>query len=704
MKHFRLLFSTIICIFHFGDIIAQGTVEDYNRAYQLRDKYSSRKLYHNGVKIHWEKEGNKFWYSTNGKDSILYYDVDPITINKAPKIKPKEHQQFKPRNTDRREHFWSETDDERNGEPVLSSDGKLKAIKYGDDIQIIEIATGKILYATHDGSHGTYYSAYMQFSPDNKKLAIMKIQAVDKHYIYYVESTPKDQFQPKLHQQEYQKPGDALPQRTPVIIDISTGKQLVANINQISNQYDLSWLRWTPDASEITFEYNQRGHKVYSLMAMNAKTGQIRTIAEEKFPKYVNWTRQWRYHFSDGKRLLWSSERDNYNHIYLYDIQKGKVIRQITKGPWYVRAVQYVDEKNGLIYFSANGRESNEDPYFVHYYRIGLDGKNLVCLTPESANHKVEYSPDYQYFVDTYSTVSQAPISVLRNSIDGHALMTLEQADDSEIKANGWKAPEVFVAKGRDKKTDIWGLIYRPSNYDPHKKYPIIDYIYSGPGDQYVPKSFISYDWWATSLAEIGFIVVKIDGMTTSFRTKEFEEVCYKNLYDAGLPDHIAWIKAASEKYSSMDSTEVGIYGMSAGGQEAMSAIIQYPEFYKAAYAASGCHDNRMDKIWWNEQWLGAPIDSSYIRCSNVENAKKVERPLMLCWGELDDNVDPASTMKVIAALQKANKDFEMIVIPGAHHTMGELWGEHKRYDFFVRNLMHKNPPVWTDVHSDVKW
>lgn len=687
-----------------GNIMAQGTAADYNRAYQLRDLYSSRRVYHNGVKAHWDKEGHKFWYTTNGKDSTLCYDVDPDSKTRTTKARPHEQPCQQNPHRDGQEHFWSETDDERKGDPVLSPDGKLRAKKYGDDIIVEEVATGRQILATHDASQGCYYSAYMQFSPDSKKLAVMKIQAADKHFIYYVESTPADQFQPKLHKQEYQKPGDALPQRTPVIFDLTTGRQLMANPTSIQNQYDLSWLRWQPDGSEITFEYNQRGHKQYALMAMNATTGTLRTIAEEKFPKYVNWTRQWRYHFADGKRLIWSSERDNYNHLYLYDVQKGKMVRQITRGAWYVRGVQYVDEQNGTIYFSANNRESEQDPYFVHYYRIGIDGKNLVELTPEKANHRAEYSPDHKYFIDTYSTVESAPVTVLKSAEDGQVVMTLEKADDSAVRANGWKAPEVFTAKGRDGKTDIWGLIYRPSNYDPQQKYPVIDYIYSGPGDQYVPKSYISYDWWATSLAELGFIVVKVDGMTTSFRSKDFEEVCYKNLYDSGLPDHIAWIKAAGQKYPSMDIDRVGIYGMSAGGQEAMSAIIQYPEFYKAAYAASGCHDNRMDKIWWNEQWLGAPIDSSYIKCSNVENAHKVQRPLMLCWGELDDNVDPASTMKVISALQKANKDFEMIVVPGAHHTMGEFWGEHKRYDFFVKHLMHKDPPAWEEVKSDVRW
>ena len=276
--------------------------------------------------------------------------------------------------------------------------------------------------------------------------------------------------------------------------------------------------------------------------------------------------------------------------------------------------------------------------------------------------------------------------------------MKVAEADLSALLAAGWKAPEVFVAPGRDGKTPMWGVIYRPSNFDPSKKYPVVEYIYQGPGDQYVPKSFIGFNRNMSALAELGFVVVMVDGMGTSFRSREFENVCYKNLVDAGLPDHIAWIKAAGEKYPYLDLDKVGIYGASAGGQESTTAVLRHPEFYKAAYSACGCQDNRMDKIWWNEQWLGYPIDESYIEASNVENAHLLTRPLMLVVGELDDNVDPASTMQVVDALIKANKDFELVVLPGVHHTLGGEFGDHKRYDFFVRHLLGVNPPAWDQI------
>ena len=539
------------------------------------------------------------------------------------------------------------------------------------------------------------------WSPDSRRIAICRIRPVaEKRYIHYVESSPQEQLQPILHRQEYAKPGDELPVKEPRIFDVEACVMQSPSTELFPSPYALSGFRWDADSRAITFEYNERGHKIYRLLQMSALTGRVETIIEEKEEKYVNYTRIYRHHLRDGRHIIWSSERDNYNHLYLYDRQSKEAPRQITKGPWYVRGVQYVDEQNRHVYFSANGMNPHEDPYLIHYYRINFDGTGLLALTPEEGMHRVWYSPGFTYLVDVYSKVDVPPVTVLRDAASGKIIMELERADISRLLDEGWRAPESFSAKGRDGKTDIWGIIYRPSIFDASRRYPIIEYIYSGPGDQYVPKSFSAYNWVMSSLAELGFIVVQVDGMTTSFRSKEFEEVCYKNLKDAGLPDHVAWIRAAAERYPSMDTSRVGIFGCSAGGQEAMTALLFYPDFYKAGYAACGCHDNRMDKIWWNEQWLGYPVDESYRSCSNVENAHLLQRPLMLLVGELDDNVDPASTMQVVDALIKANKDFELVVLPGKGHTMGENYGEHKRYDFFVQHLLGVTPPAWNEVES----
>lgn len=749
MKHIA---SIGIALLTGGMALAQGTVEDYNRAYELREKYNSKHVFYSNVNPQWIDGTNLFWYVRNTPEGNEYVkvdagkqkrtalfdqqklsaalesstgkDVDPmqLPIQRCHVTPEADTLRFvyegkrwcfdirRNRLTDEgqlpapgRQRHWMEVDDEKGGAPVTSPDGKYVAFIKNDNICVREVATGKETQLSQDGTPGNYYSSYIQWSPDSKLVAALRIRPAQKRYVYYVESSPADQLQPKLHKQEYAKPGDELAFKVPCIYGVENGKRLIPSTDLFSHQYEIYALQWNSDSKGITFEYNERGHKVYRVLEVSAEDGSVRPLIEEKEEKYVNYPRIFRHFLADGKRIIWSSERDNYNHLYMYDRATARPTHQITRGEWYVREVQYVDEENQQIYFSANGMNKDEDPYLIHYYRIGFDGKGLTALTPEEGMHKAWYSSDYKYLVDVYSKVDQAPVAVVRSAADGKIVMPLEKADIAQLTANGWKAPEVFTAKGRDGKTDMWGIIYRPSNFDPAKKYPVIEYIYSGPGDQYVPKTFSPYNWWMTSLAELGFIVVQVDGMTTSFRSKEFEEVCYKNLKDAGLPDHIAWIKAAAQKYPYMDIDRVGIFGCSAGGQESTTAVLLHPEFYKAAYSACGCHDNRMDKIWWNELWMGYPVDDSYKECSNVENAHLLQRPLMLVVGEMDDNVDPASTMQVVNALIKANKDFELVVIPGAHHTMGEDFGEHKRYDFFVRNLMGVNPPAWSEVNTGTR-
>lgn len=748
------LFKSGVLLFALGSMScislwAQGTVEDYNRAYALREKYNAKHVLYAGVAPHWVDQTSAFWYVRQTEKGKEYVKVDAASKKRtalfdqqkmAAALTEKAGREINAYNLPLqncrlnisldtlrfqldgkfwaysiknnrlldegaipprgKERHWMEVDDEKEGRPVTSPDGKWIAFIKNDNVYVREVATGKEKQLSQDGTLSNYYSSYIQWSPDSKSVVSCRIRPVEKRYVYYVESSPADQAQPKLHKQEYAKPGDELRFKVPCIFEVESGRRLIPSTELFSHQYELSGPMWNADSKAITFEYNERGHKVYRVLEMSAVDGSVRTLIEEKEEKYVNYPRIYRNYLGDGKRIIWSSERDNYNHLYLYDRATGKPLNQITKGEWYVRGVQHVDEANEVIYFSANGMKKGEDPYLIHYYKINFDGSNLVELTPEEGMHQCWYSSDYNYLVDVYSKVDQAPIAVLRDAKNGKIRMQLDKADISALLANGWKAPEVFSAKGRDGKTDMWGVIYRPSNFDPSKKYPVIEYIYSGPGDQYVPKSFSSYNWWMTSLAELGFIVVQVDGMTTSFRSKEFEEVCYKNLKDAGLPDHIAWIKAAAQKYPYMDIDRVGIFGCSAGGQESTGAVLFHPEFYKAAYSACGCHDNRMDKIWWNELWMGYPVDESYSACSNVDNAYLLSRPLMLVVGELDDNVDPASTMQVANALIKANKDFELVVIPGAHHTMGEDFGEHKRYDFFVRHLMGITPPSWDKVKT----
>ena len=693
-------------------VLAQGTVEDYKRSAAIRGKYLG-KVVNGDVRARVRHGEHKFWYSVFDGEKQVFKEVD-ADKNTVTLLTENPERPHWPQWRGQQRH-WMEVPDEKDGVQRSPADTTLFVFHRDHNLWTRQGSVEKPL--TTDGDTTYYYSSWGSFSDDGRFYATVRIKPAPKHYVYYVEAMPRNgkrsgefgAVEPVLHKQEYAKPGDSLNYRVPVVVEVATGRVVEPSTALFRQQYEVSAPRWDKGQKTVTFTFNERGHKVYRVLEMDVETGRVRTLIEETNAKYVNYNRLYRHDFEDGKRILWTSERDGYNHIYLYDRVNARLIRQVTKGEFYVRDIQRVDEKNGVVYFSANGptglrdsdrqkSQANEDPYLIHYYKIGLNGKGLKCLTPEEGHHSVTYTEDMAYLIDTWSTVTTPPVTVLRSGKDGKIISTLELADITKLEAEGWKAPEVFVAKGRDGVTDMWGLIQRPSNFDPQKKYPVIEYIYSGPGDQYVPKSFTPWLYNLQDLAELGFIVVQLDAMTTSFRSRAFEEVCYKNLKDGGFPDRIAWIKAAAEKYPYMDIDHVGIYGCSAGGQNAMAAVLWHGDFYKAAYAACGCHDNRMDKIWWNEQWMSYPIDSSYVECSNVENAWRLERPLMLLVGELDDNVDPASTMQVVAALQKAGKDFDLVVVPGAHHTMGEAFGEHKRNDFFVRHLLGVEPPKWSEL------
>ena len=592
--HILVLLTTISL-----QVAAQGTAEDYRRAYALYDQLKSSNVYHWAHDVRWKDSTHVFSYRIDTPDGPQYYNYNADSLLKKA-VPPPPAQMPKPRFGRHQERHWMEVDEEKFPMPVLSPDGRTEAYIEGHNVVLHPAgkpySEKKVL--SQDGTIGEYYSNRILWSPDSRYLFVCKRRPVDKRYVHYVESSPSDQLQPILHRQEYAKPGDALPFKTPVIFDTQTGEQKVGSTALCSHQYELGTFAWTPDSKEVTMEYNERGHKTYRILAMNALTGTIRTIIEEKAQTFVNYTRHFRFDLSEGRQIIWMSERDNWNHLYLYDTATGKVVRQITKGAWCVREVLHVDEKSQVIYFSASGVNPKEDPYLLRYYRIGIDGKDMTCLTPALGEHHAEFSSDYKYLVDTYSLVDKAPVTELRSADDGRLLDTIEEADISSILSKGWRAPEVFVAKGRDGKTDMWGIIQRPTNFDPTRKYPIIEYIYAGPGSAYVPKSFNPYNWNMTPLAELGFIVVQLDAMGTSWRGKSFEEICYKNLKDAGFPDRKLWIQAAARKYPYMDADNVGIFGASAGGQESTTAVLLHGDFYKAAYSSCGCHDNRMDKIW----------------------------------------------------------------------------------------------------------
>ena len=408
---------------------------------------------------------------------------------------------------------------------------------------------------------------------------------------------------------------------------------------------------WTRDDKEVLI-YDR--YDIWKIQTKNSKTAHFTCLTKGEGRK--NWR---------SFRLL-NTKRDENDRF----IEPGENMM--------LKVFDFKTKENGLACISNSQPAAPKILDFGGYtYRNFQKAKN--------ANAYTFYKGNFEKPMDIYAAADDFSQTIRLSAIN------------PQQKDYNWVTAELYHWKAYDG-TPLDGILYKPEDFDPTKKYPVIEYIYSGPGDQYVPKSFTPWIWTMDDLAELGFIVVQLDAMTTSFRSLDFEQVCYKNLKDAGFPDRIEWIRAAATKYPYMDIDRMGIYGCSAGGQEALGALLFHGDFYKAAYAACGCHDNRMDKIWWNEQWMGYPVDSSYIECSNMENAKNLEGKLMLVVGEMDDNVDPSSSYQVVNALIKANKDFEFILIPGAHHTMGDSYGEHKRYDFFVKNLLGVEPPEWDEL------
>lgn len=573
-----------------------------------------------------------------------------------------------------------------------------------------------------DGSEGNYYTLRsVAWSPDSKKLVAYHTRPGFDRQIYYVQSSPSDQVQPKHFTTStlpnaaiagsYRKPGDTVDVAYPALFDVATKNEIEIDHALFPNPYNITAPVWWKDGRAFTFEYNQRGHQIYRVIEVDAQTGKTRPLIEEQSKAFIYYNnlgpglsagRKYRHDLEDGKEIIWASERDGWEHLYLYDGVTGKVKNEITKGDWLVRNVDYVDDAKRQIYFEAGGLIPGQDPYFTQYCRINFNGTGLTKLTDADGTHTVTFSPDRRYYIDLWQRVDLPPQAQLRSTEDQKVIADLDKGDASGLLAAGIKFPEVFVAKGRDGKTDIWGVIIKPTNFDPSKKYPVIENIYAGPQGSFVPKTFtaVSAD---QSLAELGFIVVHIDGMGTSNRSKAFHDVAYKNIGDAGFPDRILWHKAAAAKYPWYDITRVGIFGTSAGGQNSLGGMLFHPDFYKVVVTNSGCHDNRMDKLWWNEQWMGWPIGSEYSASSNVDNAYRLQGRALIIVGELDTNVDPSSSLQVVNALVIAHKHFDMLYIPGQDHGVGILGAEHYRDDYFVHHLLGVEPPDWNKVSLPVE-
>ncbi len=737
-----LLVSVSPCLLVPAPAHAQGTQADYKRASALWEKFGD-KLHDTASAPEWVDGGPKFWYRTQRAKGAEFVLVDPEKGEKKPAFdhvkltnaltkanggevvfvelpftrvrldggkvrfrafdknwvfdpatgvvnadpKPATDKSAPPRHPASR---FTASDPH-----PISPDGKWEAYIDTDfNVLLKNRDTDAVAVLTTDATVKDQYVPEFYWSPDSDRLVVMKELTAKKSKVTLVESAPADGGRPKATSFDLPRPGDKIARKRPRLFDIKDSSEIAVPEVQFPDPYEITQLRWDRDSRRFTFLYNPRGHQFLRLIAVDGTTGKVRTLFEEKGKTFVDYAQKlFLRHLDATGEILWTSERDGWNHLYLRDAETGEVKKQLTKGEWVVRRVDRVDEASKRLWFWAHGVRPGQDPYHLHYCRVNLDGTGLTVLTEGDGTHEVWITPDRKYFVDTYSRVDLAPVTELRRLEDGKLMRKLESGDFSGLKQTGWRVPERFVAKGRDGKTDIYGVIFRPTNFDPKKKYPVVEEIYAGPTEFHVPKRFQAVHDPLQSVVEVGFIGVIIDGMGTNWRSKEFLDVCWKNLSDGGFPDRIAWLKAAAAKYPELDLSRVGIFGGSAGGRNAVRALIAHNSFYKVAVADSGNHDDRHHHIWYGELWMGYPVGNHYAEQSNITQAGKLKGKLLLIAGELDRNVDPAQTLRLADALIKADKDFDMFVVPGGGHCPAETpFGTRKRTDFLVRHLLGVEP------------
>jgi len=612
------------------------------------------------------------------------------------------------------------------GNESLSPDKKKVAFIREYNLWVRDVASGKETQLTTDGVKDFSYALdnagweksdrpILLWSPDSKRIATFQQDQRNVGEMYLVETKVGH---PALQAWKYPLPGDdtvATIQR--VILDVETSKvirlqmppdqhrstlcdDVACRASQFAEAGNWTDVEWTPDSTRLVFVSTSRDHKQETLRIADAANGAVRDVMEERVAtQYESGQGSVNWHALPGSNeYIWYSERDNWGHLYLYDLTTGKLKNRITSGDWVVTQLLRVDEKARTAYFLADGKEPG-NPYFTHLYRVGLDGQGLTLLTPEDGNHEVTFSPSGRYFVDRYSQPDVPPVAVLRQS-DGTLVATLEKADVSKLLAAGWKPPEPITVKARDGAADLYGLMFPPTQLDPQKQYPMINHIYPGPqGGSVGSWSFASARGDTQALAELGFVVVEIEGMGNPLRSKKFHDTYYGNMGDNTLPDQVAGMKQLAQRYSWIDIERAGIYGHSGGGYATADAMFRYPDFFKVGISEAGNHDNREYEDDWGERYQGLLTrlpggGTNYDDQANQNIAKNLKGHLLLAHGTLDDNVPPYNTLLVVDALIKANKDFDLLLLPNRHHGFGsEPYMVRRRWDYFVRYLMGAEPP-----------
>jgi dipeptidyl-peptidase 4 len=680
------------------------TAEDYARAEKMLGYNTNALIDRGAVRPNWLPDG-RFYYRVMTPTASEYVLVNPATGERKTA-------------TDQKGLGIESTNaQQRRGEGVSSPDGKKSAYIKDWNLFVKDNDSGKETQLTTDGVKDFGYAtdnagwvhsdrAILSWSPDSKKIATYQQDQRNVSNMYMVSTAVGE---PKLEAWKYPLPQDKeIIKIHRVIIDVEAAKVVRLQMkspddrrstlcDDISCDGGFTDVIWSDDAKTLAFVSSTRDHKQANLRVANTSTGEVKDIFEERVAtQYESGQGEtnWRY-LPGTNEFIWYSERDDWGHLYLYDLNTGKLKNQITKGNFVVTQIVKVDEKSRVIYFNANGREAGRDPYFSHFYCVSFDGGDVKLLTPEDGNHQAQLSPDGKYFVDNYSKPDVPYVSVLRD-MSGKLIATLEKTDVSRLVATGWKPPMPIKVKDRNNKWDLYGLMFTPTNMLKGKRYPVVNYIYPGPqGGGVGPRSFVASRNDHQALAELGFIVIIIDGTCNPDRSKSFHDACYGNMADNTLEDQIAGIKQLGAKYGFIDTDRVGIWGHSGGGFATAAAMFRYPDFYKVGISESGNHDNRNYEDDWGERYIGLLSGDNYEKQANQLYAKNLKGKLLLAHGNMDDNVPVQNTYLVVDALVKANKDFDLIIFPNAHHGYGadSYYMMRKRWDYFVKNLLGAEPP-----------
>ncbi len=610
---------------------------------------------------------------------------------------------------------------------VKSPDGKRAAFIRNWNLWVREVATGRETALTKDGvkdfGYATDNAGWTQsdrpillWSPDSKQIATFQQDQRGVGEMYLVDTKIGH---PNLQAWKYPLPGDPVVTMIHrVVIDVDSGRvvRLLTAPDQhrstlcddVACRGEWDDVQWSADGSRLAFVSTSRDHQREQLRQADPVSGAVRDVLEEKGETFLesgNGRVNWKF-LPGSNEVIWFSERDNWGQLYLHDLQTGREKRQITTGEGNVTQLLRVDEKNRLLYFVAVGREKGRDPYFRHLYRIGMDGRNLQLLTPDDADHEVTLSPSGRFFVDSYSKPDVPSVTELRDA-DGRLIVTIEKADISRLLATGWKPPAPITVKARDGVTDLFGLMYTPTNLDPSKKYPIVNHIYPGPQTGSVGgRTFSPARGDAQALAELGFVVVEIDGMGTPWRSKQFHQKYYGDMGDNTLADQVTGMKQLAERHPWIDIDRAGIYGHSGGGYATADAMFRYPDFFKVGIAEAGNHDNRVYEDDWAEKWQGLlqtkpDGTTNYDNQANQLVAKNLKGKLLLAHGTMDTNVPPYNTLLVVNELIKANKDFDLLMLPNRGHGFGnEPYMVRRRWDYFVKYLLGAEPPHEYEMHQ----